>query len=681
MLAYNRGLLHLGNFQYPVIVDTAGVKLMAAANESHPILRDHDQKRPVGHGEAVIEAGVLRVDGTLSQPTDEAKIVAEAHSNGFRWQASIGGRILRKPEFIQAGKKVSVNGREFDGPVYVVRAFLWKETSVVALGADEERADARLAASSEPPAEGSAMTFDEYLSAGGFDAAELSDKQKSALEAAYQSVSSREEKKPEKPVDDQVQELRAAYQAEVKRLREVQNVVRRYPDAANQVKNYETLEASAMNGDITPEAFELACLREIRASGPAIHSRGTQTEHADVAVIEAALASSVGIREDFLQKRLAEELGAEKAEKVLIASRSAKMRGYTFHNLCDDVLRAAGKYDAGRRGSTSWLEAAWGAENEIKASSAGFFGGSISGILSNLANKGMLQAYDDAGGIAMDIAASISTRDFKSFTRYRMTEHGVMEEVGNTGEIKSAAVEQETYTNQLKTYGRLFSYSRQDQINDDLGAFMQIPQMLGRMARYALEERVIAALTGASTGGAGNFFASAASGNDQLNYIVGAGTALSVANLNTLYTAALNQTDKGGKPVNTSTVWNLLVTTANWLTAAEIFNSTEVRDTTASTKAGTANVLRGMFRPIVSPHLHLAAFNGGSALTTQYFLIAQPRGEMGALSVAFLNGVRTPVIEQANLGGAQLGTQWRGYFDFGVATQDRRLAMRCKGAA
>jgi hypothetical protein len=51
------------------------------------------------------------------------------------------------------------------------------------------------------------------------------------------------------------------------------------------------------------------------------------------------------------------------------------------------------------------------------------------------------------------------------------------------------------------------------------------------------------------------------------------------------------------------------------------------------------------------------------------------------IEVAFLNGQEAPTIETADADFNVLGVQMRGYHDFGVALQDPRAAIKCKGEA
>ena len=57
---------------------------------------------------------------------------------GFPWQASIGADIL-EAEFIPNGSQIQVNGRTFDGPLYVIRQSILKEISFVDTGADTHK--------------------------------------------------------------------------------------------------------------------------------------------------------------------------------------------------------------------------------------------------------------------------------------------------------------------------------------------------------------------------------------------------------------------------------------------------------------------------------------------------------------------------------------------------------------
>ena len=122
----------------------------------------------------------------------------------------------------------------------------------------------------------------------------------------------------------------------------------------------------------------------------------------------------------------------------------------------------------------------------------------------------------------------------------------------------------------------------------------------------------------------------------------------------------------------------LLVPTALSALSASLFNSTEIRNPSATSKFPINNPHAGKFRPVVSRYMGNSSFTGFS--TTAWNLLASPQ-ELSTVEVCFLNGQQSPIIEQADADFDTLGVQMRGYFDFGVNGQDGRGGVRSKGAA
>jgi hypothetical protein len=71
-------------------------------------------------------------------------VVLESADDGFHWQASIEA-LPTQLEFVDKGKKVSVNGQVFAGPVYVARQSTLTGVAFVGQGADDNTS-ARIAA-------------------------------------------------------------------------------------------------------------------------------------------------------------------------------------------------------------------------------------------------------------------------------------------------------------------------------------------------------------------------------------------------------------------------------------------------------------------------------------------------------------------------------------------------------
>jgi len=106
--------------------------------------------------------------------------------------------------------------------------------------------------------------------------------------------------------------------------------------------------------------------------------------------------------------------------------------------------------------------------------------GGLGGILSNVANKFLLDGFFRCEPTWRNISAIRSGTDFKTVTSYRLIGKDQYEQVQPGGEIKQGTLGQEVYTNKADTYGLVLSIDRRDIINDDLNAITTVPRKLGR---------------------------------------------------------------------------------------------------------------------------------------------------------------------------------------------------------
>ena len=107
---------------------------------------------------------------------------------------------------------------------------------------------------------------------------------------------------------------------------------------------------------------------------------------------------------------------------------------------------------------------------------------SLPGILSNVANKQLLQGFMEEDQTWRAIAQTKTVTDFKAVTSYRMLDNMEYEELAPDGTMRHGQVGEESYTRQARTYAKMFSLTRTDIINDDLGAFDDLRSRLGRGA-------------------------------------------------------------------------------------------------------------------------------------------------------------------------------------------------------
>ena len=104
----------------------------------------------------------------------------------------------------------------------------------------------------------------------------------------------------------------------------------------------------------------------------------------------------------------------------------------------------------------------------------------VGGILSNVANKFLLDGFFSVERTWRNICATRNVSDFKTVTSYRLVGKDQYEQVAPGGELKHGTLGEEQYTNKADTYGLVLSIDRRDIINDDLGAITTVPRKLGR---------------------------------------------------------------------------------------------------------------------------------------------------------------------------------------------------------
>jgi len=360
---------------------------------------------------------------------------------------------------------------------------------------------------------------------------------------------------------------------------------------------------------------------------------------------------------------------------IQAASQRALAAGMTQpeNHYDEEVLDHAGRRFRGGIGLQElFLEAAWAngySERTFRNSrealrfafgrdiQAGLSAVDLGGILSNVANKFLLEGFFSVERAWRNVCAVRNVPDFKTVTSYRLVGRDQYEQVAPGGELKHGTLGNESFTNKADTYGLLLSIDRRDIINDDLGAITLVPRKLGRGSGLKINDVFWKAFMDNAA-----FFTA---GNK--NYLTGADTVLSIDGLSKAEKAFMDQVDSDGKPIGIMPQV-MLVPTALSAMATQLFKSVEIRDTTANTKYPVANPHQGKFRAEISRYLSNSSYTGNSEKA--WYLLADPT-DLPVIEVAFLNGQESPTIETAEADFNVLGVQMRGYHDFGVNLQDQ----------
>lgn len=583
LVAYTGASIRQGWSRNPLVVDLSGMNTEKA---SIPILYAHGRELPlldsvIGRSTEILNDGnqlVIRGELIRGEPAAD-KLIRYAKA-GVPLQASIGADAGGL-ENINAGAVVTVNGREFPGPVTVARAADLRETSVVLFGAD-----------------------------GATSA---------AIAAEANEVSTMSEQLTEKPVEAAVPPTEAAT------IVAADQKVTAGCDGAN------TVDAETVANIVLERlrAERLAEVRNERPKAPAVHVVDAAALH-DPKVIEAALCLNGGL----------DEIEAKFDAKTLEAA--SRRRNSTS---LQEVLVEAAKLN-GYSGSARIT-----AGNIREVLATGFATHSISNVLAATYGKFLLQGYTAVESLWEQIASVRSVTDYKTVTGVRLNGGFDFEEVGPSGELKSADASDETRTIKAKLLGRMSSITMVDIVNDDLQALTQVPARLGRGAAVKLNK---------------DFWTEFESSNSTFyrKEAAAAGNALSLTSLRTANASYRKLTDPDGNPLGIMPSI-LLVPPELEMTAEELMGSS-VLITGSDTTRGNVNVFAGRFSVVSSAYLTSA---------TTWWLAANP-AELPAMEVAFLNGQRLPTVQQAEADFNTLGIQVRGYFSYGVAKAEARGAYR-----
>jgi len=681
-VAYSGGKMRLPGWRHPVVVDLSGLEIP----ETVPLLTNHENRTGsrVGVVRARIEDGALVIEGEILSSSGQAKGIVEQARAGADWQLSIGAEVVAA-ELVRSRR--TVNGRVHAGPFYHVRKSVLREVSVVAVGADAAtrmRVAARFNLFG-----GEDMDFEKWLEEHGIDAGALDEEKKALLKAAFEKgeeppdfrkdgkdlsacampvgrqehaqAGGKPESKPEPKEVKASGSREDAARAAAEARREAEEAIRQERERVAAIQEicageFPKIERDAILLGWTVEETSQKVLKAMRESRPQadvhISVGRSRSGDCDAATLEAACALTAKLShpeehydEEILDRAERRFRGGIGLQELILEA--AWANGYTGRSFRES--REALRYAFGRRVQ------------------AGFSTVDIGGIISNVANKFLLEGFYSVERTWRNICAVRNVSDFKTVTSYRLIGSDQYEQVAPGGELKHGTLGEESYTNKADTYGLLLSVDRRDIINDDLGAITQVPRKLGRGSGLKINDVFWTTfLDNASFFTAGN-----------KNYLEGADTKLGIDGLTKAETAFMEQVDSDGKPIGVMPAI-LLVPPALSAIATQLNKSLELRDTSSNTKYPVSNPHQGKFRTEVSRYLSNPTYPGGSPKA--WYLLADAN-DLPVIEVAFLNGQDSPVIETAEADFNVLGVRMRGYHDFGVALQDPRGGLKCKGEA
>lgn len=316
------------------------------------------------------------------------------------------------------------------------------------------------------------------------------------------------------------------------------------------------------------------------------------------------------------------------------AEGAAEMRGRSLRSIMEEVLERDGVRGASRMAD----------EDLIRSALTGT--GALPGILSNVANKSMAKAYEDAPTTFQYFTSVGSNSDFKEASVYRLSEAGDLKEIKENGEFIHDELTEDSARKKVLTFGRSFSFTRQMIMNDDLGALTRIPSLYAASAKRGINRLVYQVLSDKK-------LYSAKNGNTAAT-----GGALSLETLEAGRVAMRTQKNLRGKAVLNIMPQFLIVPTSKEFLARQLMHSTA---DPAATNSGVVNPLHNSLTIISDAELDAISPDA-------WYLAASPQ-LADTIEVTYLNGVQTPQIE-SQVAFDMLGIRYRVYMDYGVTALD-----------
>ncbi|MBF0341829.1 MAG: peptidase U37 [Magnetococcales bacterium] len=284
------------------------------------------------------------------------------------------------------------------------------------------------------------------------------------------------------------------------------------------------------------------------------------------------------------------------------------------------------------------------------------------GILANVANKTLRNAYEAAPRTFLPFCRQVTANDFKAMSRIQLGEAPALDKVNEGGEYKRGPLGEGKESYRVETYGKIISISRQVLVNDDLNAFTRIPQLFGVAAANLESDVVWGILTSNPNMGDGVALFHANHKN-----LAAAGTVISVASLGLARKTMAVQTGIDGLTTINVRPAFILVPAALEVTAEQLLAVNMI-------PAKSTDVVPQSLRTltvIAEPRLDAVS-------STAWFMSANP-GQIDTVEYAYLDGQNGVYIE-TRVGFDVDGVEIKARLDFGAKAIDWRGMYKNPGA-
>ncbi|MHC1726881.1 MAG: Mu-like prophage major head subunit gpT family protein [Syntrophobacteraceae bacterium] len=282
-------------------------------------------------------------------------------------------------------------------------------------------------------------------------------------------------------------------------------------------------------------------------------------------------------------------------------------------------------------------------------------------LLSGSADKALVTGWTEEES-SYELWTRVSQfTNFKVQNRIRLSELSSLEEVPEGTKYPHGELLDKAETFYPATYGKIFSFTRQAIINDDLNGFFQALSEWGRLGKRKLNQLVYSILTtnGAMADGIPLF--------DNAHSNIGTGGPISVTTVGEARKLMRRQKGIAGLATLNIRPANLIVPASLETVADQLLNTIQI-----SNAAGDVlmNPFYNKLTPVIEPLLD-------DADLTDWFLAADPKS-VGTIEVSGLNGPPVPTIVERE-GFDVDGMEYKVRLDAGVCLLDYKGLVKNEG--
>lgn len=506
--AYSGGIMYPKlaiKWDGPTVVDVSGVVIDAAEK---PVHMDHDIGRPVGHTTAIQAVNDITATGIFSLDNEDSRNIVQSGEAGFPWKCSIGLGITEY-QIYEEGQTVTVNGRDFAGPVLVVTSSVLEEISFVTVPGDAESYAEIMARLSN--GEATMPTFEEFVASLGLDVTAISEELKAVLQKQYAETIENSAEPPAPPMPDASaegdpptpppqdpdmaakakasgkldlkaqREMLAAEQARVAAVRDF-CAKNDNPKVGIAGKEVDLCAHSIKEGwSLRDTEYHflkherLQATRKDRPQVPAIHTKSSSDINKHV--LQAALALRAGIDvedkkwgskhlRDNVPAWLRADINSDAKQAVL--EKANPLRGESILDMCAHAMRAAGK------------EVPVGRHNILQAAFSP--GSSVSDLFGQTFGAKVLDGYSEITDFTEGWTVDGENPDMEQHDRIRMQAAGDLDHLPIGGEASHATRAAKTEQAKVERFAKQMELDEADVLGDNFGKLKETPRDFGLAA-------------------------------------------------------------------------------------------------------------------------------------------------------------------------------------------------------